>query len=159
MTKVWICLFLNRGSFHFSVHPWLGHYQMYGVGGHFFCWLSHLHVHPCPSWNSVHGQWSPRIILDLFTNCFLQLRDFFSLLWLSKSIFWFRWYFAMLSLSGVFAVTFSIVFAYVADVTSEEDRSTAYGAVGDAFCSDFNWYHNIQVLALGFSHFCCKFGY
>ncbi|KAK2149889.1 hypothetical protein LSH36_433g03047 [Paralvinella palmiformis] len=37
------------------------------------------------------------------------------------------WYFAILSLSGVFSVTFSIVFAYVADVTSDEDRSAAYG--------------------------------
>ena len=40
-----------------------------------------------------------------------------------------RWYFAILSLSGVFSVTFSIVFAYVADVTNEEDRSAAYGLV------------------------------
>lgn len=45
------------------------------------------------------------------------------------------WYFAMLSLSGVFSVTFSIVFAYVADVTSEEDRSTAYGAVSATFAA------------------------
>lgn len=35
----------------------------------------------------------------------------------------------MLSISGVFSVTFSIVFAYVADVTSDEDRSAAYGLV------------------------------
>ena len=33
------------------------------------------------------------------------------------------WYFAMISISGVFAVTFSVVFAYVADVTDENDRS------------------------------------
>lgn len=32
-------------------------------------------------------------------------------------------------MSGVFAVTFSVVFAYVADVTTEEDRSQAYGLV------------------------------
>uniref|UniRef100_A0A0L8IDA7 Major facilitator superfamily (MFS) profile domain-containing protein n=1 Tax=Octopus bimaculoides TaxID=37653 RepID=A0A0L8IDA7_OCTBM len=37
------------------------------------------------------------------------------------------WYFAILSMSGIFAVTFSVVFAYVADVTSEEERSVAYG--------------------------------
>ena len=42
---------------------------------------------------------------------------------------YFRWYFAMISISGVFAVTFSVVFAYVADITSEEDRSAAYGLV------------------------------
>ena len=45
--------------------------------------------------------------------------------------FWliFRWYFALISLSGAFAVTFSVVFAYVADITAEEDRSSAYGLV------------------------------
>jgi len=41
----------------------------------------------------------------------------------------FRWYFALLSISGIFSVTFSVVFAYVADVTTEEDRSAAYGLV------------------------------
>lgn len=35
----------------------------------------------------------------------------------------------MISISGVFAATFSIVFAYVADVTEEEDRIAAYGLV------------------------------
>lgn len=44
-----------------------------------------------------------------------------------------RWYFALLSISGVFSVTFSIVFAYVADVTSDEDRSAAYGLVSKSF--------------------------
>lgn len=39
------------------------------------------------------------------------------------------WYFAMISISGVFAVTFSVVFAYVADVTDESERSAAYGLV------------------------------
>lgn len=32
------------------------------------------------------------------------------------------WYFASISISGAFAVTFSVVFAYVADVTEEADR-------------------------------------
>lgn len=45
------------------------------------------------------------------------------------------WYFAMLSISGVFAVTFSVVFAYVADVTAEADRSTAYGLVSATFAA------------------------
>ena len=35
----------------------------------------------------------------------------------------------MISISGIFAVTFSVVFAYVADITEEEDRSAAYGLV------------------------------
>jgi len=45
------------------------------------------------------------------------------------------WYFAMISISGVFAVTFSVVFAYVADVTEEEDRSAAYGLVSATFAA------------------------
>ena len=40
-----------------------------------------------------------------------------------------RWYFAMISMSGTFSVTFSVIFAYVADVTEEHERSTAYGLV------------------------------
>lgn len=39
------------------------------------------------------------------------------------------WFFAMISISGVFAVTFSVVFAYVADVTEESERCLAYGQV------------------------------
>ncbi len=39
----------------------------------------------------------------------------------------------MLSISGVFAVTFSVVFAYVADCTDENERSTAYGLVNVYF--------------------------
>lgn len=35
----------------------------------------------------------------------------------------------MISMSGVFAVTFSVIFAYVADITQEHERSTAYGLV------------------------------
>ena len=46
-----------------------------------------------------------------------------------------RWYFAILSISGIFSVTFSIVFAYVADVTSDEDRSAAYGLVNEKYCT------------------------
>lgn len=35
----------------------------------------------------------------------------------------------MISVSGVFSVTFSVIFAYVADVTEEHERNTAYGLV------------------------------
>lgn len=41
----------------------------------------------------------------------------------------------MISISGVFAVTFSVVFAYVADVTAIEDRSRAYGLVSATFAA------------------------
>ncbi|XP_044121953.1 hippocampus abundant transcript-like protein 1 isoform X2 [Neovison vison] len=46
-----------------------------------------------------------------------------------------RWYFAMISVSGVFSVTFSVIFAYVADVTQEHERSTAYGWVSATFAA------------------------
>merc|ERR1719481_2479609 len=45
------------------------------------------------------------------------------------------WYFAMLSISGVFAVTFSVVFAYVSDVTEESERSAAFGLVSATFAA------------------------
>ncbi|KAL0277799.1 UNVERIFIED_CONTAM: hypothetical protein PYX00_004960 [Menopon gallinae] len=45
------------------------------------------------------------------------------------------WFFAMISISGIFAVTFSVVFAYVADVTEEHERSLAYGLVSATFAA------------------------
>jgi len=45
------------------------------------------------------------------------------------------WYFAMLSISGVFAVTFSVVFAYVSDVTEVHERSSAFGLVSATFAA------------------------
>ncbi|OXB62850.1 hypothetical protein ASZ78_001324 [Callipepla squamata] len=47
----------------------------------------------------------------------------------------FRWYFAMISVSGIFSVTFSVIFAYVADVTQEHERITAYGQVSATFAA------------------------
>ncbi|XP_031426943.1 hippocampus abundant transcript-like protein 1 [Clupea harengus] len=46
-----------------------------------------------------------------------------------------RWYFALISLSGLFSVTFSVIFAYVADITEEHERSTAYGLVSATFAA------------------------
>lgn len=45
------------------------------------------------------------------------------------------WFFFMISMSGLFSVTFSVVFAYVADVTSEQERSSAYGLVSATFAA------------------------
>uniref|UniRef100_A0A4W3IJQ0 Major facilitator superfamily (MFS) profile domain-containing protein n=1 Tax=Callorhinchus milii TaxID=7868 RepID=A0A4W3IJQ0_CALMI len=45
------------------------------------------------------------------------------------------WYFAVISVSGIFAVTFSVIFAYVADITQEHERSTAYGLVSATFAA------------------------
>ena len=42
----------------------------------------------------------------------------------------FRAYFVTVALSGIFSVTFSIAFAYVADCTVEKERSFSYGVVG-----------------------------
>ena len=47
----------------------------------------------------------------------------------------------MISISGLFAVTFSVVFAYVADVTDETNRTTAYGLV-KLSCSNL-WLINV----------------
>uniref|UniRef100_A0A1A8J2L6 Major facilitator superfamily (MFS) profile domain-containing protein n=1 Tax=Nothobranchius kuhntae TaxID=321403 RepID=A0A1A8J2L6_NOTKU len=45
------------------------------------------------------------------------------------------WYFALIAVSGVFSVTFSVIFAYVADITEERERSTAYGLVSATFAA------------------------
>ncbi|XP_064153224.1 hippocampus abundant transcript 1 protein [Anguilla rostrata] len=45
------------------------------------------------------------------------------------------WYFALISVSGMFSVTFSVIFAYVADVTEEHERSAAYGLVSATFAA------------------------
>uniref|UniRef100_A0A914UQW1 Major facilitator superfamily (MFS) profile domain-containing protein n=2 Tax=Plectus sambesii TaxID=2011161 RepID=A0A914UQW1_9BILA len=45
------------------------------------------------------------------------------------------WYFALFSISGLFSVTFSVVLAYVADITEKEDRSAAYGLVSATFAA------------------------
>ncbi|CAD5125141.1 DgyrCDS13384 [Dimorphilus gyrociliatus] len=45
------------------------------------------------------------------------------------------WYFAVISISGIFTVTFSVVFAYVSDVTTGEERNFAYGLVSATFAA------------------------
>ncbi|KAH8302676.1 hypothetical protein KR044_009392, partial [Drosophila immigrans] len=69
------------------------------------------------------------------------------------------WFFALISISGVFAVTFSVVFAYVADVTTPEERSKAYGLASATFAASLvispalgnvlmDWYGDTLVVAL-----------
>jgi len=60
---------------------------------------------------------------------FLLLTVFFTCLPIPMLRFNPWWFFACVSISGVFAVTFSVVFAYVADCTDETERSQAYGLV------------------------------
>ncbi|CAF4350480.1 unnamed protein product, partial [Didymodactylos carnosus] len=45
------------------------------------------------------------------------------------------WYFALISISGLFSVTFSVVYSYVADVTDELSRGAAYGLVTATFAA------------------------
>lgn len=66
-----------------------------------------------------------------------------------SSIFSSRWYFAVISVSGVFAVTFSVIFAYVADITQEHERSTAYGLVGSLTGYSSLTVHTLQVHQIG----------
>lgn len=49
--------------------------------------------------------------------------------------FSFRWYFTLFTLSGFFSVTFSVVMAFVADVTEKEDRASACGLVSATFAA------------------------
>jgi predicted MFS family arabinose efflux permease len=46
-----------------------------------------------------------------------------------------RWYFTLFGVSGLFSVTFSVVLAYVADITDKNDRSAAYGLVSATFAA------------------------
>lgn len=45
------------------------------------------------------------------------------------------WYFSLFSISGLFSVTFSVVLAYVADITDKNERSSAYGLVSATFAA------------------------
>lgn len=45
------------------------------------------------------------------------------------------WFFTLLSLSGIFSVTYTIVFAYVSDITDESERNTAFGLVSATFAA------------------------
>lgn len=56
------------------------------------------------------------------------------------------WFFAMISISGIFAVTFSVVFAYVADVTTLEQRSRAYGLVSATFAASLVCSYNFMQM-------------
>ncbi|EDW95153.2 uncharacterized protein Dyak_GE19692 [Drosophila yakuba] len=45
------------------------------------------------------------------------------------------WFFVISSTSGVLGVSFSVVFAYVADVTTKDERSRSYGLVSATFAA------------------------
>lgn len=64
---------------------------------------------------------------------FLLITVFFTCLPIPFMIFSPFIYFVLVIFSGLFAVTFSVIFAYVADVTDEHERTWAYGAVSATF--------------------------
>jgi MFS family permease len=66
---------------------------------------------------------------------FLLLCVFFTCLPIPLLLFDSKFYFISMSLSGIFCVTFSIVFAYVADCTTEKERSYSYGLVSATFAA------------------------
>ncbi|XP_016970364.2 hippocampus abundant transcript-like protein 1 [Drosophila rhopaloa] len=45
------------------------------------------------------------------------------------------WFFAISAISGILGVSFSVVFAYVADVTTKEERTRSYGFVSATFAA------------------------
>ena len=107
---LWLILF----PYCFRHHPWL------------FCSRSLLFQ--CIFLSSIDHSIHPFIPLPTLQSMpfFLTLCLF---LFFLSFLFFPRWFFAMISVSGMFAVTFSIAFAYVADCTEESERSTAYGLV------------------------------
>lgn len=54
----------------------------------------------------------------------------------------------MISVSGAFSVTFSVIFAYVADVTEERERSTAYGLVSNRLKLHVFMFNTIPIVEL-----------
>ncbi|VEL21728.1 unnamed protein product [Protopolystoma xenopodis] len=98
----------------FPKHTFLMNGLVQGVKG----FLSFLSAPLIGSMSDTFGR-KPFLILTVTFTC--------SPIPLIKLSHW--WYFTMISISGIFSVTFSVVLAYVADITSEEERSWAYGLV------------------------------
>ena len=104
----------------FPEHTFLMNGIIVGIKG-FLSFLS------APLVGALSDQWGrkPFLLITVFFTC--------APIPLMKLNSW--WYFATISISGAFAVTFSVVFAYVADVTEEADRSAAYGLVSATFAA------------------------
>ncbi|KAH0516008.1 Hippocampus abundant transcript 1 protein [Microtus ochrogaster] len=79
-------------------------------------------------------KYADNILKGFATSLSIILSTIISYFWLQDFVPT-RWYFAVISVSGVFAVTFSVVFAYVADITQEHERSMAYGLVSATFAA------------------------
>lgn len=62
------------------------------------------------------------------------------------------WHVSAVAFSGAFAVTFSVVFAYVSDVTDVADRSSAFGLVRHSTYIQTNWHACIHLCMRTFIH-------
>ncbi|XP_031574467.1 hippocampus abundant transcript 1 protein-like [Actinia tenebrosa] len=104
----------------FPDHTFLMNGLVHGIKGI----LSFLSAPLLGALSDVWGRKSFLFLTVFFTCCPIPLLKFNP---------W--WFFAMISMSGIFSVTFSIVFAYVADCTDQNERSTAYGLVSATFAA------------------------
>ncbi|VUZ56453.1 unnamed protein product [Hymenolepis diminuta] len=104
----------------FPKHTFLMNGLIQGVKG----FLSFLSAPLIGAMSDVFGR-KPFLILTVTFTC--------SPLPFIKLSHW--WYFTMVSISGIFAVTFSIVLAFVSDITTEEHRGWAYGLVSATFAA------------------------
>ncbi|KAI3380447.1 hypothetical protein SNEBB_001673 [Seison nebaliae] len=104
----------------FPHHTFLMNGLIQGVKG----FLSFLSAPLIGALSDIYGRKTFLLLTTFFTCCPIPL------MLISPTL-----YFVTLSLSGVFAVTFSVVFAYVADVTEEHERSAAYGLVSATFAA------------------------
>ncbi|MED6269202.1 Hippocampus abundant transcript 1 protein [Characodon lateralis] len=120
LSSGFICLFFQVLHQTFPQHTFLMNGLIHGVKG----LLSFLSAPLIGALSDVWGRKSFLLLTVFFTCAPIPLM---------KISPW--WYFAVISMSGVFAVTFSVIFAYVADITQEHERSTAYGLVSATFAA------------------------
>ncbi|CAF0792308.1 unnamed protein product [Adineta steineri] len=108
---------LNRT---FPTHTFLMNGVIHGMKG----LLTFLSSPLLGAYSDVWGRKSFLLITVFFTCCPIPLMKISPM-----------WYFALISISGLFSVTFSVVYAYVADVTDENSRGAAYGLVTATFAA------------------------
>ncbi|CAF1133727.1 unnamed protein product [Adineta ricciae] len=108
---------LNRT---FPTHTFLMNGVIHGMKG----LLTFLSSPLLGAYSDVWGRKSFLLLTVFFTCCPIPLMKFSPM-----------WYFALISISGLFSVTFSVVYAYVADVTDENSRGAAYGLVTATFAA------------------------
>ncbi|CAF5043819.1 unnamed protein product, partial [Rotaria magnacalcarata] len=104
----------------FPTHTFLMNGVIHGVKG----LLTFLSSPLLGAYSDIWGRKPFLLITVFFTCCPIPLMKISPM-----------WYFALISVSGLFSVTFSVVYSYVADVTDENSRSSAYGLVTATFAA------------------------